>query len=1031
MKVLKQNGNNKVAGDYYLGLDVGSNSAGWAVTDTEYNVQKFKGKSMWGARLFEEASTAKDRRTHRSERRRIARRKQRLLLLDSIFEKEITKIDPNFFARMQESNLWADDKTVTDKFLLFNDKGYTDKDYLKQYPSIYHLRADLIHNPEKHDIRLVYLALHHLIKYRGHFVYANAKSENGIDLDESINKLTEWLIGNEITFEPADYAKFKEVLIDASLKISLKKIELKKAFGKIDDSSRISIKTLLELLSGAKKRVKDLIEGIELDDEKLSICFNDDLDEKLDELSSVLGDDIELILILKEVFDVAKLKASLGEHKYISDAKIDLFEKNKKDLKQLKQFIKEYHPEDYKKVFNLCDDKNFKCNYAVYSKYKNNETCKQEEFCKFLKGRYLEDLKKTNNNEYIRIAEEIEAGTFLTKLRTSENSIIPYQIHKIELEAILENASKYLEFLNEETDNLTYADKIKSIFTFKLPYYIGPLNKKSEWSWVIRKDEKIYPWNYKDVIDVDKTAQEFMDRLKNRCSYTNDPVLPMDSLLYSRYSVLNEINPLKVNGKSIPVEVKQSIYIDLFENSKKKVTKKSIYTYLLKNGHIQRDDQISGVDNELTSNLKSFHDFKMIIDSNKCTMDGIENIIHAILVYSDDRKMLSKWLKNNIKTLEEKDIKYLSKLTYKKWGRFSKTFLTEIYSINPEDGEAINIIDALWNTNYTIMELLNKKEFHFSECLQEYRDEMYAERESIHDALDDMYVSPSAKRSIWQTLRIVDEIVDIKKSAPKKIFIEMARDSSKAMKGKRTQSRKESLLKLYEACKKDSIDLYDKSLHEKLKNETDTNLRRDKLYLYYTQMGRSMYTGKIINFDLMMKDNLLYDIDHIYPRSKIKDDSITNRVLVEKTINENDKKDIYPIDESTRMKMTPFWKILKDKNLINDEKYKRLTRNFELTEEELSSFVARQLNVTQQSTKALATLLSTIYPTTKIVYSKAGNVSEFRHGFDLIKCREINDLHHAYDAYLNIVVGNAYDTKFTEKFFLNIRKEKYSLKQVF
>ena len=33
----------------------------------------------------------------------------------------------------------------------------------------------------------------------------------------------------------------------------------------------------------------------------------------------------------------------------------------------------------------------------------------------------------------------------------------------------------------------------------------------------------------------------------------------------------------------------------------------------------------------------------------------------------------------------------------------------------------------------------------------------------------------------------------------------------------------------------------------------------------------------------------------------------------------------------------------------------------------------------------------------------------------LIKVREINDYHHAKDAYLNIVVGNVYDTKIHKK----------------
>lgn len=35
---------NKVTGKYYLGFDIGTNSVGWAVTDENYNLCKFKKK---------------------------------------------------------------------------------------------------------------------------------------------------------------------------------------------------------------------------------------------------------------------------------------------------------------------------------------------------------------------------------------------------------------------------------------------------------------------------------------------------------------------------------------------------------------------------------------------------------------------------------------------------------------------------------------------------------------------------------------------------------------------------------------------------------------------------------------------------------------------------------------------------------------------------------------------------------------------------------------------------------------------------
>ena len=56
---------------YYLGLDMGTSSLGWAVTDQEYHLIRAKGKDLWGVRLFPEAESAAGRRIHRVSRRRI------------------------------------------------------------------------------------------------------------------------------------------------------------------------------------------------------------------------------------------------------------------------------------------------------------------------------------------------------------------------------------------------------------------------------------------------------------------------------------------------------------------------------------------------------------------------------------------------------------------------------------------------------------------------------------------------------------------------------------------------------------------------------------------------------------------------------------------------------------------------------------------------------------------------------------------------------------------------------------------------
>lgn len=128
--------------------------------------------------------------------------------------------------------------------------------------------------------------------------------------------------------------------------------------------------------------------------------------------------------------------------------------------------------------------------------------------------------------------------------------------------------------------------------------------------------------------------------------------------------------------------------------------------------------------------------------------------------------------------------------------------------------------------------------------------------------------------------------------------------------------------------------------------------------------------------------------------------------------------------------MKSFWKFLKEKNFISDEKYKRLTGKDEF---ELRGFMARQLVNVRQTTKEVGKILQQIEPEIKIVYSKAEIASSFREMFDFIKVRELNDTHHAKDAYLNIVAGNVYNTKFTEKPYRYLQeiKENYDVKKIY
>ena len=128
---------------------------------------------------------------------------------------------------------------------------------------------------------------------------------------------------------------------------------------------------------------------------------------------------------------------------------------------------------------------------------------------------------------------EMDLGTLFPKQMIRDNGVIPYQLHENELNAILDNAQKFYPFLLEkDQDGYTPVEKIQKIFRFRIPYYVGPLNTahqdKGGHSWSVRKKEgKIYPWNFSEMIDEEESATKFIERMTNKCTYLiGEDVLP-------------------------------------------------------------------------------------------------------------------------------------------------------------------------------------------------------------------------------------------------------------------------------------------------------------------------------------------------------------------------------------------------------------------------------------------------------------------------------------------------------------------------
>lgn len=107
---------------YSIGLDIGTNSVGWAVVTDDYKVpakkmkvlgntdkQSIK-KNLLGALLFDSGETAEATRLKRTARRRYTRRRNRLRYLQEIFAEEMMQVDESFFQRLDDSFLVDEDK---------------------------------------------------------------------------------------------------------------------------------------------------------------------------------------------------------------------------------------------------------------------------------------------------------------------------------------------------------------------------------------------------------------------------------------------------------------------------------------------------------------------------------------------------------------------------------------------------------------------------------------------------------------------------------------------------------------------------------------------------------------------------------------------------------------------------------------------------------------------------------------------------------------------------------------------------------
>lgn len=300
-----------------------------------------------------------------------------------------------------------------------------------------------------------------------------------------------------------------------------------------------------------------------------------------------------------------------------------------------------------------------------------NKLCSKEDFYSYLKKHVLACIADETKTAFLKA--EIEYGTFLPKQTTKDNSVIPNQLHLYEFDRIIANLADRIPMLKEQKD------KLRSLLTFRIPYYIGPLNgivKNGErTNWMQRKSEgTIYPWNFSEIVDEEESARHFIQRMTNHCTYLpTEDVLPKYSPMYSRFMVLNELNNLRLDGQAISVPLKQQIFTELFMK-KRKVTQKSLKQYLVREGIAKKEVEITGIDGDFKGSLTAYLDFKEKLTGMPLNTSDMEILVLNITLFGDDKRLLSKRLSRLFPKLTDKQRNSICNLPYRGWGRLSSAF---------------------------------------------------------------------------------------------------------------------------------------------------------------------------------------------------------------------------------------------------------------------------------------------------------------------------------------------------------------------
>lgn len=557
---------------------------------------------------------------------------------------------------------------------------------------------------------------------------------------------------------------------------------------------------------------------------------------------------------------------------------------------------------------------------------------------------------------------EIQLERLLSKdgmVRGVENRFLTSD-YEVEARQILSTQKQHNQKVTDE-----FVDSYLQLLSGRRPYYVGP------------GEQSPFAWN---------STEEWMERLMGKCVYTGDIRIVKHAPTAEMFNLLNDLNNMKIDGKHLSNDEKKLLINEVFLKQK---TSPSVFSVLKKLGY-PKSSEVTGlrVSKSGKQIFTTLPGYRYLLEVNEKSGGYIDKENYALL--DEVARILTIY--------QEKDdaAKMLSDLD------LTEAFIslvTDIYDdpslCNTFKGthslsrKAIMLIwDDLWNTPKNQMELFNEKKIvpqHGKICTKNGR--------IIPEIVEDMAVSPVARRAISQAFTVFNDLLDKYPCGFERVTIEMARE-------KNSEDQKKWIEKMQEKNEKINAEVLGR-----LSGQQGSGLF-SKVRLLILQEEKDIYTGDPISIDDLKANPYAYEIDHIIPLSISFDDSQSNKVLTSSKNNQaKGQRTPYQwmmdSDAPDFAKFSNLVRAVPDKQHMPAKKKENLLFTEDITKWDVQKrFVNRNLVDTRYACKEVVLAMkSCLAGTPTIVQTVNGSFTHYlRKCWGLNKDRDESYAHHAIDA---------------------------------